>query len=204
MSFYTFYIHMIVLKLELGCLISSIAMPKEEWKRKRQKEPIEGSKRGPKPFLGPLKGNPKSSARPIGGTARKNLTLFDWMTVYAYVDTLPHPIKQVDVVNYFATRPEGPLIFTQSTLSRKLQHRSEIEARVSSNANALSSKQPRIVTRPDVDRALCLWVQHMERKQEVINSGMLVAKRAVFEGSLNVPENERLTGPGWIQSFCRA
>ena len=118
------------LELELGCLISSIAMPKEEWKRKRQKEPIEGSKRGSKPFLGPLKGNPKSSARPIGGTARKNLTLFDWMTVYAYVDTLPHPIKQVDVVNYFATRPEGPLIFTQSTLSRKLQHRSEIKAHV--------------------------------------------------------------------------
>ena len=79
------------------------------------------------------------------------------MTVYAYADTLPHPIKQVDVVNYFATRPEGPLIFTQSTLSRKLRHRPEIEARVSSNANALSSKQPRVVTRPDVDRAALFW-----------------------------------------------
>jgi len=123
-------------------------MPKDESKRKRQKQPIKGSKRGPKPLPGPSKETPKSSARPIGETARKNLTLFDWMTVYAYVDTLPRPIKQVGVVEYFATRPEGPLIFTQSTLSRKLQHSSEMEARVHSNPNALSSKRPRIVTRP--------------------------------------------------------
>ena len=110
----------------------------------------------------------------------------------------------MDVVDYFATRPEGPLIFTQPTLSCKLQHRSEMEARVSSNANALSSKRPCIVTRPDVDHALCLWVQHMEWKREVINSGMLAAKRAMFEDAFDVPENERLTGPGWIQSFCQA
>jgi len=125
------------------------------------------------------------------------------MTVYTYVDTLPQPIEQVDVVEYFATRPEGPLIFTQSTLSRKLQHSSEIEARVHSNPNALSSKRPRIVTRPEVDRALCLWVQHTEQKQEVVNTGMLVVKRAAFEEALSVPEDERLTGPGWLQSFCR-
>ena len=43
----------------------------------------------------------------------------------------------------------------------------------------------------------------MEQKREVISSGMLVAKRAVFEDAFDVPENERLTGPGWIQLFCR-
>jgi hypothetical protein len=185
-------------------LVLSITMPKEEQKRKRQKEPIKGSKRGPKPSSGPLKQTPKSSAGSIGGITRKNLTLFDWMIVYAYVDTLPQPIKQGDVVKYFATRPEGPLVFTQSTLSCKLQHRSEMEARVTSNPNALSRKRPRIVTRPDVDRALWLWVQHMEHKREVVNSGMLIAKRAVFEEALDVPEDERLTGPGWVQSFCQA
>ena len=171
-------------------------MPKEEWKCKRQKEPIPGSKRakrGPKPSTGPSKETPKSSARPIGEMSQQNLTLFNWLTIYAYVDTLPQPFKQVDVVKYFATRPKGPLIFTQSTLSCKLQHRSEIEACVRSNPNALSSKRPRIVTRPDVDRALWEWVQHMEQKKEVINSGMLVAKRAVFEEALDVPEDERLT-----------
>jgi hypothetical protein len=44
----------------------------------------------------------------------------------------------------------------------------------------------------------------MEQKQEVMNSGMLIAKRAVFEEALDVPEDERLTGPGWVQSFCHA
>ena len=71
---------------------------------------------------------------------RENLTLFDWMTVYAYVDTLPQPINQGEVVKYFATRPEGALLFTQSTLSRKLQHRSNMEACMDSNPNALSCK----------------------------------------------------------------
>ncbi len=151
------------LEIELGSLIS-IAMPKEEWKCKHQKEPIQGSKWGPKPLPGPSKEIAKSSTRPIGEMAWKNLTLFDWMTVYAYVDTLPQPIKQMDVVKYFATRPEGPLIFTQSTLSHKLQNHSEMEAHVRSNPNALSSKWPCIVTRPDVDHALWLWVQHMEQK----------------------------------------
>ena len=96
------------------------------------------------------------------------------MTVYAYVDTLPQPIKQGDVVKYFATRPEGPLIFTQSTLSHKLQHCSEMKACARSNSNALS--RPCVVTRLDVDQALWLWVQHMEQKKEVVNSAMLIAK----------------------------
>jgi len=125
-----------------------------------------------------------------------------YMTVYAYVDTLPQPIKQGDVVKYFATRPEGPLIFTQSTLSCKLQHCSEMEAHARSNSNALSSKWPCVVTRLDVDQALWLWVQHMEQKKEVVNSAMLIAKRLVFKEALDVPEGERLAGPGWIQSFC--
>ena len=93
------------------------------------------------------------------------------MTVYAHVDTLPQPVNQGEVVKFFATRPEGALVFTQSTLSRKLQHRSEIEVRMTSVPNALSSKRLRIVTRPDVDRALWLWVQHMEQKREVVNVG---------------------------------
>jgi len=66
-----------------------------------------------------------------------------------------------------------------------------------------ANNQPHIVTRPDVDCALCLWVQHMEQKQEAINSGVLVAKQAVFKGAFDVPENERLTEPGWIQLSCQ-
>ena len=176
-------------------------MPQEERKRKPRKLP-HYSTQGHK-GAGRLNETPKSSARPIGKTTRQNLTLFDWMSVYAYVDTLPQPINQGEVVNHFATRPKGALLFTQSTLSRKLQHRSEMEARVDSNPNALSSKRPRIVTRPDVDLALRLWVQRMQQKGETVNGAMLIAKRKVFEEALNVPEDERLTGRGWIPPFCQ-
>jgi len=44
----------------------------------------------------------------------------------------------------------------------------------------------------------------MEWKQEVVNSRMLMAKQAVFKEELNVTEDERLPGAGWIQSFCQA
>ena len=44
----------------------------------------------------------------------------------------------------------------------------------------------------------------MEQKQEVVNGGMLIAKRAAFEEALDVPKEERLSGPGWVSSFCHA
>ena len=115
-------------------------MPREEWKRKRPKQRVQQHENGHKHLLGRPKDTPKSSARPIAKRERENLTLFDWMTVYGYIDTLPKPINQGDVVNYFATRPEDALFFSQSTLSRKLKQRSEMEERVQSNSNALSSK----------------------------------------------------------------
>ena len=77
-----------------------------------------------------------------------------------------------------------------------------MEAWMHSNPNALSSKQPCIITRPDVDCALKLWVQYMEQKLEVFNASMLIAKWAAFEDSLNALEEERLPGPGWVSSFC--
>ena len=131
-----FCIHLNHFEIELSSF-SSIAMPWEEWKRKRPSQSVQGSKRGPKRVLGALKERPKSFAQPI---ELATLTLFDWMMVYAYGDTLTKPINQQDVVNYFATRPEGALKFTQSTLSRKLQHCPEMEAHVHSNPNELSSK----------------------------------------------------------------
>jgi DDE superfamily endonuclease len=44
----------------------------------------------------------------------------------------------------------------------------------------------------------------MDRKGEVVNSRMLLAKWEVFEEAMNVPDDERLPGPGWIQSICHA
>jgi hypothetical protein len=72
-----------------------------------------------------------------------------------------------------------------------------------SNPSALSSKRPHIITRPDVERALVIWLRSMEEKRETVNGKMLVEKRKHFEKELNVPENERLEGESWVQSFCR-
>ena len=77
-----------------------------------------------------------------------------------------------------------------------------METLVHSIPNALSSKQPHIVTRLDVDDALWEWVQKMEQKGEVVNGRMLMAKWEAFEEALKVPEGERLPGTGWIQLFC--
>ena len=115
-----FCIHLNRFEIELSSFSSSIAMPWEEWTCKRLSQSVQGSKRGPKHVLSALKEKPKSFAQPIELATWINLTLFDWMMVYAYVDTLTKPINQQDVVNYFGTRPEGALKFTQSTLSRKL------------------------------------------------------------------------------------
>ena len=179
-------------------------MPQEEWKRKRQKQPIQVARRGREHLPGPSKETPKTSTQSIETPKQENLTLFNWMTVYTYVDSLPQPINQGEVVKHFTMRPQGALSFSQSTLSCKLWQHPKMEARVDSIPNALSCKRPRIVTRPDVDRALWLWVQQMDWKGEVVNSRMLMAKQEGFEKSLNVPEDERLPGPGWIQSFCTA
>ena len=146
---------------------------------------------------------PATSAKPMQSNKRENLTLHDWMTVFTFIDN--HlDMAQGDIVEHFKTRPEGALIFTQSTLSRKMKNRTELETRTEANPSALLSKCARVVTRPDVERALILWVKHMEEKGETVNGPMLREKRRRFEGEFNVPENERLSGEGWVASFCKA
>jgi len=70
---------------------------------------------------------PKSSAKPLQSIhAHENLTLHDWLMI---VD--PHdkhkPILQQDIVAYFTKRPEGALIFTQSSLSCHLSKKGQEE-----------------------------------------------------------------------------
>jgi len=125
------------------------------------------------------------------------------MTIYAYVDEHPR-MSQGDIVQHFASQADGALIFTQSTLSRKLKSCPEIEKCVTSYPNALSSKHACIVTWPDVERALILWVKHMEEKGETVNGPMLKEKWKRFEQQFEVPEAECLQGEGWILPFCKA
>ncbi|OAX35098.1 hypothetical protein K503DRAFT_773844 [Rhizopogon vinicolor AM-OR11-026] len=170
-------------------------------KRKPRDKPTPYQRQPKKPKVNDT---PTTSAQPAARTApRQNLTLNDWLAVFAYIDAHP-AISQCDIVNHFKSLQSGALTFTQSTLSRKLKERSTLEARINDNPNALSSKRPRIVTRPDVDRALFLWVKQMEEKGEHVNGPMLKGKGQKFEELLEVPEDEQLSGDGWLPSFCKA
>ncbi|KAG2089013.1 hypothetical protein BD769DRAFT_1527567, partial [Suillus cothurnatus] len=88
---------------------------------------------------------PATSAKPHKVTTRKNLTLNDWLVVFAYIDTHPHQ-SQAKIVLHFEKELTGALAFSQSALSRALKRRPELEARINSNPNTLSSKRPRVVS----------------------------------------------------------
>jgi hypothetical protein len=124
---------------------------------------------------------------------QSNLTLSDWLMVVDYHDK-NQPITQDAVVRHFANLREGALIFTQSSMSCHLSQkgRAEDHDQLNSNAAALSGKRARIVTRPDVEKALMLRVGHMEKKRETVTGAMLVEKQGRFEEALKVPEAERL------------
>ncbi|KIJ52173.1 hypothetical protein M422DRAFT_243772 [Sphaerobolus stellatus SS14] len=128
-----------------------------------------------------VKDAPKMTAKPIKQRSRENLTLHDWLTVFAFVDN--HPGMSQDEI---------------------LKNREELEARADETPNALSSKRRCIVTRPDVKKALYLWVKQMEVKGETVSGPMLLTKCGRFENAFDVPEEERLTGDGWLTPFCRA
>jgi hypothetical protein len=145
---------------------------------------------------------PATFTQPPQHMLLQNLTLTDWMSVYAYVDTHPD-VPQANIMEHFRTLHEGALIFNQSTLSHKLRECPKMEARANDNPNPLLSKRPRVVTRPDVERALMLWVWDMEQRGKTVSGPMLREKRRRFEDKFQVPETERLLGESWIQSFCK-
>jgi len=125
------------------------------------------------------------------------------MTVFAFIDQHPG-MTQGNIMKHFASKSDGALIFNQGTLSRKIKSWEELKKHVTSHPNALSLKRPHVITRPDVERALILWVRHMEEKGEMVNGPMLKAKWLKFEEQFDVLETERLTAEGWIAPFCKA
>ena len=148
----------------------------------------------------------KSSAKDIS-TKKQNLTLGDWLDVFSFVDAHPG-MGQQKICAHFATRPMkdgGALIFDQSTLSKNLKPacRKELEERAKSTANALSTKRMRVVTCPQVERALFLWAKSMEERGETVNGAMLIEKRRHFEELLKIPQEQRLKSNGWVASFCK-
>ena len=128
------------------------------------------------------------------------------MTGYV-VDWYDHhqPIPQAEIIKYFKNLHDDVLLFNQGTLSHHLTKKGHEldQAKLASTPTALSSKCAWIVKQPDVEEALWLWVQHMEQKQETVTGAMLVERHAQFEDALNVPEEERLQGEGWVQKFLQ-
>lgn len=174
-------------------------MRTERTRKLRDKPKPYVSKPGPKT---PRKA-PATSAISTKDRQRKNLTVNDWLTVFAFVDAHPG-ISQASVCNHFHSLADGALEFNQATLSRKLKMREDLEAYATSFPNAVSTKRERIVVCPDVDRALYLWVKSMESKGEIVTGGMLCTKRSFFERELGVPEDAQLKGGGWLASFKKA
>jgi hypothetical protein len=161
------------------------------------------AKPGPK---GPhaSKDAPKTSAGPAKRIGRQNLTLSDWINeVFPFYNS-HQAMTQEEIAAHFRTHAEGPLEFNATRFARNSKKRPELEAQASSFANALSSKWLQAVTRPDVDMSLKLWFNGMMDKGEIVSGPMLSEKRRRFEDLLQVPENERMKGSGWIAPFQKA
>jgi hypothetical protein len=100
------------------------------------------------------------------------------------------------VVDHFQTKKEGALIFTQSALSWKLRNHAELDEHSQSNPSALSAKRPCVVTQPNVEHALVLWINYMMEKGETINGPILHEKHMWFKELFKVPDGQRLRGDG--------
>lgn len=138
---------------------------------------------------------------------RRDLTYSDWIQVFDYMDEHP-TLSDTAIVAYFSSRPDsegGKLLFKQPALSKKLPQKDQIRAMVATGEpNALSRERARVVTSPEVDKALSLWAQDMEQKRRNITGAILIEQRKRFEAALKIPEDQRLTGTGWLDSFKKA
>jgi hypothetical protein len=82
--------------------------PPEEARRKPCENPGHYAKK-----LGPKGPRTKDSIRTSAKTARnpkENLTLQDWITVFAFVDSHPN-LGQSAIIRYFRSKADGALVF---------------------------------------------------------------------------------------------
>ena len=98
-------------------------MPKELVRKPREK-PKKPYARKPKAKASQGSDSPTASASKAKG--RQNLALCDWLMVFAYMDSHPD-LTQGQIVRHFSSLKDGALTFTQSTLSRKIEKRLELE-----------------------------------------------------------------------------
>ena len=94
-------------------------------KRKPRDKPPPYQRQSKKPKVNDT---PATSAQLATHTAaRQNLTLNDWLTVFAYIDAHP-AISKCDIVNHFKSLQSGASVFTQSTLITVVRQVIEVES----------------------------------------------------------------------------
>ena len=71
--------------------------------RQNQKHPARRKPHGPNKNH---TGGPRTTQKPAKTVRRENLTVFDWMLVFDFVDKHPDG-DQTAIVEHFANRPEG-------------------------------------------------------------------------------------------------
>ncbi|KAF8433097.1 hypothetical protein L210DRAFT_960474 [Boletus edulis BED1] len=116
-----------------------------------------------------------SHAQMATQTSPQNLTLSDWLMVFAYVDAHPS-IPQKDIVKHFGTLKTGALNFTQSTLSHKLKNHSEAKGE-QFNGQMLKEKHSKfqeLFNVPNVERLLGDgWITSFCRTEQARVRGIL-------------------------------
>jgi hypothetical protein len=93
-------------------------MPIKPVRKPRDKPAPYARKPGPKGKH--AKDKPETSAKNTATKQCNNLTLQDWLSVFAFIDAHP-TLSQEQVVDHFSSLGNGALKFTQSTLSRKIK-----------------------------------------------------------------------------------
>ena len=88
------------------------ARPKP-YARKPGKAPVPKDPKTGKPLVAP-----RTAAKPIEMKRHENLTLHDWMVIFAFMDKHPH-ISQGDVVKHFASKKDGALVFNVAELVKR-------------------------------------------------------------------------------------
>ena len=130
--------------------------------RKQQGKPatIRSQTRGPRESNAQDK--TKTSAKSVAIKQRDNLTLRDWLTIFAFIDAHP-TLSQEHVVDHFSSLEKGALKFTQSTwqLAWQLLH-------LSTGANS-AVELSRVLHRfrAEVSREYMHW-QNMKQSRSLI------------------------------------
>ena len=99
-------------------------MPVEHARKPRDKPAPYARKPSPKGKH--AKDRPETSAKSAVTKQHNNLTLQDWLVIFAFIDAHP-TLSQEQVVDHFSSLEKGALKFTQSTLSCKIKQRPDLE-----------------------------------------------------------------------------